>query len=536
MDQVRASEVNTPLPTLVVFTVLFSLPITLALSVVVGWRYCAGVRRLMRLAPLPSEAVVAGPGESPLPSGPPQAFAPPRGRERRLVVALALLSLLIGATSATLYLLVHFGGLAPVRLLILALVMATPGLVLQAQILRWPFPRQLLALSCWGLALLLLVRLASAASGQNQFGLVVPQLLGPLLVLGLLFGIPGLRAIAPFLFPPVVSLVLLAVLGQQVLAALVANGPGGVLGVLLSLVGAGGTFLLFTLVPIAIALLPAHALTAALGRLYRAKAFSELSYLFGASWFLILLLQVIPGWNRLASYGNPWDLRPLLPLLAWLWIPLFFARFRRSFPAPGASGAPTLLVLRVFRRSGPVGWLFDHVVQRWRVIGPVLLISAADLASRTIEPDELVSFLEGRLRDRYILEAEDLHRQLAAIDASPDHDGRYRVTDFCCYASTWKQTLDALLSRSTSVLMDLRGFTTHNQGCLYELGRISQSSHLSGVVVLGDGHSDREVAENVLQAHPGSPHVQWVEATKQRVVAVDGLLDRLLAPLQEPRI
>lgn len=238
---------------------------------------------------------------------------------------------------------------------------------------------------------------------------------------------------------------------------------------------------------------------------------------------------MIPGWNRLASDGNPWDLRPLLPLLAWWWIPLFFALFRRSFPAPGASEPPTLLVLRVFRRSGPVGWLFDHVVQRWRVIGPVLLISAADLASRTIEPDELVTFLEGRLRDRYILGAEDLHRQLAAIDATPDHDGRYRVTDFCCYASSWQQTLDALLQRSTSVLMDLRGFTAQNHGCVYELGRISQASHLSGVVVLADRYSEREVAENALQAHPGSPPVQWVEAPQQRLGAVDGLLDRLLA-------
>ncbi len=529
MDEVRGNEVNTPLPTLVAFTFLFSLPITLALSVVVGWRYRAGVRRLMRLAPLPGEAVVAGPGASPLPAGPPQALVPPRGRERRLVVALAVLSLLIGTTSATLYLLVHFGGLSSVRLLILALVMATPGLVLQAQILRWPFPRQLLALGGWGLALLLLVRLASAASGQNQLGLVLPQLLGPLIVLGLLFGIPGLRAIAPFLFPPVVLLVLLAVLGQQVLEALVAQGPGGVLDVLLALFGAGGTFLLFTLLPIALALLPAHAVTVALGRLYRAKAFSELSYLFGASWFLILLLQVIPGWNRLASDGNPWDLRSLLPLLAWLWIPLFFARFPRSFPAPGAPGAPTLLVLRVFRRSGPVGWLFDHVVQRWRVIGPVLLISAADLASRTIEPDELVAFLEGRLGDCYIQGAEDLQRQLAAIDATQDHDGRHRVTDFCCYASSWQQTLDALLQRSTSVLMDLRGFTAQNQGCLYELGRLSEASHLSAVVLLADGHSDRDAAESALQAHPGSPPAHWVDALQQRLGAVDGLLNRLLA-------
>lgn len=517
---------NTPLPTLITFAFLLALPITLVLSFAVGWRYRAGVRRLMRLAPPPSESSADDAGDTPLPPGR-LARQPLQGRERRLVLALAALSLLIGATSASLYLLVHFGSLSPVRLLITTLVMATPGLVLQAQILRWPLPRQILALGGWGLTLLVLVGLASVAFGQDQLGLVVPQLLGPLIVLGLLFGIPRIRAIAPYLFPPVMLLVMLAVLGQQVLAALVANGPGGVLGVLLSLVGAWGTLLLFTLLPIAIALLPAHALTVALGRLYRAKAFSDLSYLFGASWFLILLLQVIPGWNAQASGGDPLVLRPLLPLLAWLWIPLFFARFSRLSPA-AAADPPTLLVLRVFRRSGPVGWLFDHVVQRWRVIGPVLLISAADLASRTIEPDELVSFLEGRLGDRYIQGAEDLHRQLASIDASPDHDGRYRVTDFCCYASSWKQTLDALLQRSTSVLMDLRGFQSHNKGCLYELGRISQASHLRGVVLLTDGQTDRAAAEQVLQAQSGCPLVQWLESPKPRLAGVDLLLHRLL--------
>jgi hypothetical protein len=521
--------VGPSLPTLITGALLLALPITLVLSGLLGWRYRNAVRRLMALAPRPADADAAPPTDR-LPTSGRQAQLPPRGRERELTRALAGLSLLIGFTSAALYLPVHFGSLSPLRLLITGLVMATPGLVLQAQVLRWSFQKQALVLAGWGLVLLLLVRLASTAFGLEQLGWIVPQGLVPLIVLGILFGIPRLRALAPYLFPPVFLLVLMAVLGQQLLANLVASGPGGGLGVLVSLAGAWGTFALFTLVPIAIALLPAHALTAALGRLYRVKVFSDLTYLFGASWFLILLLQVIPGWNSAASGGDPRDLRPLLPLLAWLWIPVFFARWSRLSRATASADPPTLLVLRVFRRSGPVGWLFDHVVQRWRVNGPVLLISAADLASRTIEPHELVAFLEGRLRDRYILEAEDLRRQLAAIDARPDHDGRYRVTDFCCFASSWQQTLDALLLRATSVLMDLRGFSEQNQGCLYELGRISQASHLAAVVVLADGHTDRAVAEQALGARPGSPPVHWLEVPKQRLDAVDGLLDRLLVP------
>ena len=167
------------------------------------------------------------------------------------------------------------------------------------------------------------------------------------------------------------------------------------------------------------------------------------------------------------------------------------------------------------------------------MIGPVLLISAADLASRTIEPDELVSFLEGRLGDRYIQGAEDLHRQLASIDASPDHDGRYRVTDFCCYASSWKQTLDALLQRSTSVLMDLRGFSSRNAGCSHELRRIGLSHHLGSAVLLVDRHTDRMAAHQALGDQPDAA-IKWHGAEQRRIAARAAVLASLLQPFPSP--
>jgi len=508
-----------------------ALPTTLAVAYVVSWRYRAAVRHLMRLAPPPREADLAGAGGEnvPLPSRSPAGLLR-RPRDRELSLAFAGVSLLIGITSAVLLLLVEGQTLLPMRLLITSLVMATPGLVLQAQILRWPVLRQAVVLVVWSLLLLLLVGLASGGLGLDQLGLVLVPLLLSLVVLGLLFGIPRLRAIAPYLFPPIFLVFLLGQFGLEILQWLVAGGPEGALGAFVRSAGAVTTVLLAVALPVAIALLPAHAITASIGRIYRAKAFSDLSYLFGTGWFLMLLLLLIPGWNSKVAAGAPWDGRPLLPLLAWLWIPLFFHGFSRFARRSPPADPPALLMLRVFRRKGPVGWLFDHVVQRWRTVGPVLLISAADLASRTIEPDDLVLFLEGRLRQRYILEPEDLRRQLAAIDQTPDHDGRYRVTDFCCYASSWKQTLDALLLRASTVLMDLRGFTAENKGCLYELGRISQASHLTSVVLLADGHTDRAAADHALQSHRGSPAVQWVEAANRRLGSVDRLLDQLLAP------
>lgn len=132
----------------------------------------------------------------------------------------------------------------------------------------------------------------------------------PLIVLGIMFGILRLRAPAPYLFPPVFLLVLMAVLGQELLASLVGSGPVGGLGVLVSLAGAWATFVLFIVVPIAIALLPAHALTAALGRLYRAKGFSYLSYLFGSLRGRLVSDPAASGDPGLECPGQrrrPWD-------------------------------------------------------------------------------------------------------------------------------------------------------------------------------------------------------------------------------------
>jgi hypothetical protein len=370
--------VDPPLPTLIASGFLLALPMSLALSGLVGWRFRASVGRLMRLAPPPSDATAAADFVSSLPLQP-KPDQPSRGCQWRLSLALVALSLLIGITTAALYLMVHFGGITPLRLLITSLVLATPGLVLQAQILRWPLRLQLLVAASWGLVLLLLVRLASIAFELGPVAVWIALHLGiPLVSLRILFGIPHLRAIVPYLFPPIYLLAFLSSLGLQLLVGLVNVGSGAVLEVLLRMAGAGGTILVFIVLPIVLAMLPAHSLTSFLGRLYRAKAFSDLSYLYGASWFLILVLQAIPGWNVQTKDAGAFDVRPLAPLWAWLWIPIFFAAYSLFSLTTAVADPPTLLVLRVFRKSSPVGWLFDNVVQRWRAIGPVLLISAAE--------------------------------------------------------------------------------------------------------------------------------------------------------------
>jgi hypothetical protein len=226
-------------------------------------------------------------------------------------------------------------------------------------------------------------------------------------------------------------------------------------------------------------------------------------------------LPVLVGWGTALVLG-----------LLFCWLP-------RLLPPPPGSRPPCLLVLRIFRRGGPMAWLFDHVVQRWRLCGPVLLITAADLASRTLEPHELVAFVEGRLQERYISSAEQLHTQLAQIQHRPDHDGRWRVHEFYCYANSWKPTLDALLSRSDAVLMDLRGFSSRNAGCSHERQRIGQSRHLGSAVLLVDRHTDRVAVDEALDDQPAAAIVLH-GAEQRRVAASAAVLASLLRPFPTP--
>ncbi|MCU0924367.1 MAG: hypothetical protein MUF16_29480, partial [Burkholderiaceae bacterium] len=69
-----------------------------------------------------------------------------------------------------------------------------------------------------------------------------------------------------------------------------------------------------------------------------------------------------------------------------------------------------LLLLRVFNRRDAQGKavsrradaerLFDLLGSRWRYAGPIHMIGAPDLASSTIDPDEFLDFLAGRLNQR----------------------------------------------------------------------------------------------------------------------------------------
>lgn len=164
-------------------------------------------------------------------------------------------------------------------------------------------------------------------------------------------------------------------------------------------------------------------------------------------------------------------------------------------------GEPSrLLLLRVFGHQRSSERLFDLLAARWRHAGPIRMIGAPDLASSTIDPDEFLDFLAGRLRRRFILQPGDLQARLDAIDDRCDIDGRFRVTELFCGNDVWQAAVCALMERSDLVAMDLRGFSAQNQGCLFELQALLDSVPCRRIALLVDAATDRALLHATLQS------------------------------------
>ena len=204
-----------------------------------------------------------------------------------------------------------------------------------------------------------------------------------------------------------------------------------------------------------------------------------------------------------------------------------------------------LLLLRVFTRRDRRGRLesrrtdaerlFDLLGSRWRYIGPIAMIGAPDLASSTIDPDEFLDFLAGRLRDRFIVDPAEVPARLAAMDDRCDLDARWRVTELFCGNDAWRAAVRGLMARSDLVAMDLRSFGPDNQGCIFELQALIDLVPAGRVALLVDGSTRREflqatIAACLTRVPITSPNAQagvqleLVDVARGEQTAVDQLL------------
>ena len=230
-----------------------------------------------------------------------------------------------------------------------------------------------------------------------------------------------------------------------------------------------------------------------LGGRYERRKLSDQSITIDASWLVFAVVQSI----GLAFEGALWILTGLVAFLAYkLACTLGFRRVKRSH---GTDEPSRLLQLRVFALGKRSERLFHRLRTHWQYAGSISMIAGPDLVTSTVEPHEFLDFVRGRLGRQFVTGPEDLRRRMAAIETTPDPDGRYRINEFFCRADTWQSTMERLASTSEVILMDLRSFSPANRGCIFELGRLLDGVDLMRVILLVDETTDRRFLETTLR-------------------------------------
>jgi hypothetical protein len=247
-----------------------------------------------------------------------------------------------------------------------------------------------------------------------------------------------------------------------------------------------------------------------LGWLYRTRRISDQSLMIDSLWLMFILHAAID----MAFTGVHWFAATLAAFV--LYKVLATIGFALTRPAADAA-PPQLLLLRVFSLGKRSERLFDVFAKRWRHVGSMRLIAGPDLATTTVEPHEFLDFVAGRLSRRFVDGVPTLERRLAESEARRDFDGRYRVTDFFCHDDTWKMVLRRLAKTSDAVLMDLRGFTRANTGCVFEIHALLDDVALSRIVFIVDTTTDEKFLNETVAASwatlaPSSPTSSVIQA------------------------
>ena len=229
-------------------------------------------------------------------------------------------------------------------------------------------------------------------------------------------------------------------------------------------------------------------------RKYQSKHISDESVTIDAIWVLFTFTDSVD-----LVFAHPlWGLTGFVAFAAYKLCVRVGLRWAGRDGGVQQQRSPVLLVLRSFSIGRDGERLFDVVDRFWRRVGSIQMIAGVDLARRTVEPHEFLDFMSGKLARRFIDGSAALEQRMQERDTKPDRDLRFRVNDFFCYDDTWKMVLSRLVNDSDAVLMDLRGFSRSNAGCVFELGELARMVPLERVVFVVDRRTDEQLLAETL--------------------------------------
>jgi hypothetical protein len=231
-----------------------------------------------------------------------------------------------------------------------------------------------------------------------------------------------------------------------------------------------------------------------LRQLYERKRISEQSINVDAMWLLFGIVNSL----GLVFEGYRWIASGFVAFAIYkITVAALFGLFGVSRRAK--RNGRRLLLLRVFALGRRSEQLYDTLGKSWRNVGSIQMIAGPDLATTTIEPHEFLDFVSGKLDRRFIDNGRTLDLRIDQMDLAPDREGQFRVTEFFCHDDTWKMTLARLAEDSDAVLMDLRGFSQANAGCVFEIHEIFNVVPLARAVFAIDDSTDQAFMRQTME-------------------------------------
>jgi hypothetical protein len=159
-----------------------------------------------------------------------------------------------------------------------------------------------------------------------------------------------------------------------------------------------------------------------------------------------------------------------------------------------------LLFLRTFGSTRGPERLLDTLEDTWQRIGRIDLIAATDLAVRALGSRTIEAFIVRRVDAQFLRTPDDVTRRLETLRTAMQGDARYPINDVFCHGDTWQLAVRRLAPESDVVLMDLRGFTRRNRGCVFELTELVSAVPLDRIVLLADRTTDLAAADEIAAA------------------------------------
>jgi hypothetical protein len=256
--------------------------------------------------------------------------------------------------------------------------------------------------------------------------------------------------------------------------------------------GAGATVVSLHLLGFAVFAIVGWVILDSLRQMYERKYLSDRSVTVGTIWLIFGIVNSM----GLVFQGASWILSGVVAFAVFKIISaLGFYLVRLGKNAMG----PRLLLLRVFALGRRSERLYDALGKHWRTAGSIQMIAGPDLATTTVEPHEFLDFVTGKMARRFIDSGQTLDLRIEQMDLKHDSDAYYRVTEFFCHYDTWKITLARLADDSDAVLMDLRGFSQGNTGCIFEINELFNLVPLQRVVFVVDDSTDQQFMQDTMQ-------------------------------------